>query len=104
MGLICYSTYFADSIVENKVIKGVLVENKSGRQAYMGKIIIDCTGDGDVAARAGASYKIGRDGDGAVQPMTLMFKMSNMDYVQNYDNFPALACFVYPVLIPEYAR
>ncbi|HBN83997.1 MAG TPA: hypothetical protein DDZ89_09155 [Clostridiales bacterium] len=56
----------------------------------MGKIIIDCTGDGDVAARAGASYKIGRDHDGAVQPMTLMFKMSNMDYVQNYNNFPAL--------------
>jgi FAD dependent oxidoreductase len=37
--------------------------------------VVDCTGDGDVAAHAGAAYEIGRDEDGLVQPMTLMFRM-----------------------------
>ena len=31
---------------------------------------------------------MGRDSDGATQPMTLMFKIGNMDYVQNVDTFP----------------
>ena len=63
----------------------MLVENKGGRQAFRARVVIDCTGDGDVAARAGVPYKIGREGDGAFQPMTLMFKMNNLDYVQRYD-------------------
>lgn len=83
-----FHTFFANAIVENGAVKGVVVENKSGRQAYLGKIVIDCTGDGDVAARAGAPFKMGRDSDGATQPMTLMFKIGNMDYVQNVDTFP----------------
>lgn len=45
----------------------------------------DCTGDGDVAARAGAPFRIGRESDGATQPMSLMFKLSEMDYVQPMD-------------------
>ena len=82
-----FHTWFCDVIMNDNTITGVIVENKSGRQAYMAKIVIDCTGDGDVAARAGAPFKVGRDSDGAMQPMTLMFKMNNMDYVQNYQ-FP----------------
>ena len=38
-------------------------------------MVVDCTGDGDVAARAGADYEIGRKEDGLVQPMTLMFRI-----------------------------
>jgi hypothetical protein len=38
-------------------------------------VVVDCTGDGDVAARAGARYEVGRDEDGLVQPMTLMFRI-----------------------------
>ncbi len=81
-------TYFADTVVEGGVVTGVLVENKSGRQAYLGAVVIDCTGDGDVAARAGAPFKVGRPSDGATQPMSLMFKLGNMDYVQCMDYFP----------------
>ena len=47
-----FHTYFCDSIVENNILRGVIVENKSGRQALMGKVVIDASGDGDVAARA----------------------------------------------------
>lgn len=80
-----FHSYFADVLMEEDRVTGVLVENKGGRQAFRARVVIDCTGDGDVAARAGVPYKIGREGDGAFQPMTLMFKMNNLDYVQRYD-------------------
>ncbi len=53
---ILFHTYFADSIVEGGAIRGVIVENKSGRQALLGNVVIDASGDGDVAARAGAPF------------------------------------------------
>lgn len=49
-------TYFADSIVEGGVLRGVIVENKSGRCALMGRIIVDASGDADVSARAGVPF------------------------------------------------
>ncbi len=53
---ILFHTYFCDSIVEDGAIRGVIVENKSGRQAMTGRIIVDASGDADVAARAGAPF------------------------------------------------
>jgi hypothetical protein len=55
--------------------EGVVFETKSGPLVVKAKVIIDCTGDGDVAVHAGAPYEIGR-GDGLVQPMTLMFRVT----------------------------
>lgn len=49
-------TYFGDAIIENNTIKGIFVQNKSGRVAILGKMVIDCTGDGDVFASAGAPF------------------------------------------------
>ena len=80
-----FHTWFSAPIMQNNTICGVIVENKSGRQAYGAKCVIDCTGDGDVAARAGVPFKVGREKDGATQPMSLMFKMGEMDYVQAMD-------------------
>ena len=45
-----------------------------GPLAIRARVIVDCTGDGDVAVQAGAPSEIGR-ADGLVQPMTLMFRM-----------------------------
>ncbi len=42
-------------------------------------MVIDCTGDGDVAARAGAPYALGRTADGLMQPMSLHFRLANVD-------------------------
>ena len=39
------------------------------------KIIIDCTGDADVAARSGVKYELGRVEDGNMQPATLFFRV-----------------------------
>jgi len=53
---ILFHTYVADTIVEDSAVKGIIIENKSGRQAILGSVVVDCTGDGDVAFRAGAPF------------------------------------------------
>ena len=47
------SAYVGDPIVEQGRFKGVLVENKSGRQAVLAKVVIDDTGEADLSRRAG---------------------------------------------------
>jgi hypothetical protein len=54
--------------------------NKAGQSVVTGDIVIDCTGDADVAAGAGSEFRIGRDGDALMQPFTLMSKYLNMDW------------------------
>ena len=51
-------TFAADAVVEDGAVKGIVVENKGGRQALLGQVVVDATGDGDVAARAGAPYTL----------------------------------------------
>lgn len=67
---------FASSVLERGQVRGVVFETKSGPVVIRAKVVVDCTGDGDVAAGAGAPYEIGRETDGLVQPMTLMFVMA----------------------------
>jgi hypothetical protein len=50
-------TLTVDAIVQDHTIKGVIVENKSGRQAILAKVIVDSSGDADVAAYAGAQFE-----------------------------------------------
>lgn len=64
----------ASDVIGDGGIEGVVFETKSGPVVIRARVVVDCTGDGDVAAQAGAPYEIGRD-DGLVQPMTLMFRM-----------------------------
>lgn len=65
----------ATEVIDDGGAKGVVFETKSGPLAVLARTIVDCTGDGDIAARAGAPFEIGRDPDGLVQPMTLMFRL-----------------------------
>lgn len=65
---------FASGVINGDCVKGVVFETKSGPVVVEAKVIVDCTGDGDVAFYAGAPYEVGRE-DGAVQPMTLLFTM-----------------------------
>ena len=73
-----YQTLVVDVLVKNNKILGVMVENKTGRQMMLGKIIIDATGDADIAYKAGVPYKEGREKDGLTQPMTLMFRVGGV--------------------------
>lgn len=72
-------TLVCDVIKEANKVCGVITESKSGRKAYGAKVVIDCTGDGDVAYKAGAEYFSGREDDGKMQPATLMFKVGGVD-------------------------
>jgi hypothetical protein len=60
-------------------VVAVYVTNKSGVTRYRCSVVVDATGDGDVCALADADYVVGRAGDNAVQPSTLMFDMAGVD-------------------------
>jgi len=68
-----------ESVVEDGRMRAVLVDTKSGRRAVRGRIFIDATGDGDVAANAGVPFDYGRASDGLVQGMTMMFCLTGAD-------------------------
>jgi hypothetical protein len=50
-------TYFCDPVMDGNTIKGVVVQNKSGRKAVLAKIVVDTSGEADVAFQAGVPCK-----------------------------------------------
>jgi hypothetical protein len=74
------------TIIDNGKVKGVIFESKSGRQAVLGEVVIDGTGDGDLLPSAGAEF------DGVIDPssrssmLALVFRLGNCDY-QGYCDF-----------------
>jgi len=60
-------------------VTGVVIHSKEGRHVVTGRIFIDASGDGDVCALAGVPFEIGREGDHLLQPMTMIFKLDNVD-------------------------
>jgi hypothetical protein len=74
------------AIVENGKVKGVFFESKSGRQAVLGEIIIDGTGDGDLLPSAGAEYNGDINPSSRSSMLALVFRLGNCDY-QKYCDF-----------------
>lgn len=72
-------TFVADALVADGSITGVVVANKSGLGVVRARTIIDCSADADVAERAGVPCHLGRQSDGLTQPMTLFFRVANVD-------------------------
>ncbi|MBQ5927522.1 MAG: FAD-dependent oxidoreductase [Clostridia bacterium] len=72
-------TTVCDVLMENDQVKGVICCNKDGLTVYTAKVVIDASGDGDVAYKSGAEYIKGRETDGKMQPATLMFKVGGVD-------------------------
>ena len=68
-----------ESVISDGRVGAVLADTKTGRKAVRGKIFIDATGDGDVAANAGVAFDFGRGSDGGVQGMTQMFRLQGLD-------------------------
>ena len=54
-------TYTVDAITEDDAVKGVIVESVSGREAILAQVVIDCSGDGNVAHYAGAATVLDAD-------------------------------------------
>ena len=59
-------------------IEALIVETKSGRGAILGKVFIDCSGDGDLAAWAGAPFELG-DGNGNLLYPSTMYRIGGVD-------------------------
>lgn len=76
--ILLYTT-FCDVIMEEKTVKGIVCHNKNGFSAFEAKVVIDASGDGDVAEKSGVEYFKGRESDGKMQPATLMFKVGGVD-------------------------
>ena len=72
-------TFVCGVVMEGDQLTGVINESKSGRRVFRSKVVVDGTGDGDVAAFAGVEYYKGRESDGKMQPATLMFKVAGVD-------------------------
>ena len=87
-GVTClFDTLVTDVLVENDVLRGVIIDSKSGREAVLAKVTVDASGDADVAALAGAPHhKMGRKGK-----HSYVFRVGNVDvdrFVQYFADHP----------------
>ena len=74
-----YFTMCEDVIVDEGIVKGIVVANKAGRSAIFAARTIDCTGDADVAFRAGVPCESGEGDSGINQPFSVRFHLGNVD-------------------------
>jgi FAD dependent oxidoreductase len=63
---------------DDRRVEALLVETKAGRQAVRANIYIDCSGDGDLAAWAGAPFEVG-DNAGSMPYPSMMFRLNGID-------------------------
>ena len=76
---ILFHSWGAQVLMDGKTIKGVFIESKSGRQVILAKIVIDCTGDGDIFHWAGENY------DEMKYAMGLVHRLGNIDRIKGND-------------------
>ena len=74
-----YHTAFLEPLLEGKRICGVQVCSKAGIETIEARVVIDCTGDGDVATRAGVPFEMGNEELGLIQPATMFFHITHVD-------------------------
>ena len=74
-----FGTYLTDAEAEGGEIRSITVSNVSGNAKLTADCYIDATGDANLAMLAGFAYRVGRESDGLCQPMTLCFRLGNVD-------------------------
>ncbi|SHI13380.1 FAD dependent oxidoreductase [Sporobacter termitidis DSM 10068] len=83
---ILYGTTALDAVLEDGVVRGAVCHGKSGKFEIAAKLVIDGTGDGDVAVSAGAPFELGSPHDaGLNMSTTLAFRMANVDLQAYYE-------------------
>ncbi|MCR4876326.1 MAG: FAD-dependent oxidoreductase [Clostridiales bacterium] len=74
---------FVNEVVQRDgLIRAVVIQTKQGPQAVEAGLVIDCTGDGDVACAAGVAFDLGRDTDHRCQPGTVSVRLAGADVKQ----------------------
>lgn len=80
---VLYGTYAIDTRVEDRRIREVVCHSKSGRMGIAARIVIDATGDADIAAYAGVPFEVGcPEFAGLNMSTTLAFRMANVNMVE----------------------
>ncbi|MCR5681274.1 MAG: FAD-dependent oxidoreductase [Clostridiales bacterium] len=69
-------------------IESLSVATKAGVLTFRAKVFIDCTGDADLCVMAGIPTRLGREPDHLCQPMTLCFRVANVDKQKFFENRP----------------
>ena len=92
-----YHSVVCDVEYENAEINSVEVYGKNGKRCIESRMFVDASGDCDLAFLAGLETNKGREADGKCQPMTMNFKVINVDtdrvkeyIMNNNDEFPRL--------------
>lgn len=80
---ILFHAVVSSVIKEGNSVRGILIDSRFGSYEIGSQVVIDATGDGDVACLAGEAYVYG-DGKGNVQPSSAMFEMANVDTERLY--------------------
>ena len=74
-----YHTLFLQPLMCGNRITGAVVASKRGTEKIEADVVIDATGDGDVATRCGVEYEMGNEELGLMQPATMFFRISNVN-------------------------
>ncbi len=81
---VLFHTFLASVEMEGDSVAALIVSNKKGLSALRAKVYVDCSGDADLSAWAGAQFHKG-DENGEMQPATHCFILGNVDsYAYQY--------------------
>ena len=91
---VLFHSSFISPIMEGNAVRGLVIATKAGLRAVSAQMVIDCTGDADVAFRSGVPCEMGDEASGRIQPATMFFRIGNVDLAKvdadieaNRDNF-----------------
>ena len=76
---VLFHSFVSGAKRHNNKLQSVTVTNKSGNNEYCAEYFIDATGDADLSALAGCEFNLGREVDNLCQPMTLCFRIANVE-------------------------
>ena len=76
---VLFHSTFVSPIMNKDRIEGAVVMTKAGLRGVSAKVVIDSTGDGDVAYRCGVPCSFGNPETGRVQPSSTFFHINNVD-------------------------
>lgn len=83
-------SYITEAKCQNGIVKSITAANKSGYTELYADYFIDATGDADLIHLSGFETRLGRDGDNLCQPMTLCFRVANVDMEKFREERPRL--------------
>ena len=76
---VLFHTSFVSPVMEGNALAGLVLHTKAGLQMVKAGVVIDCTGDGDVAYRSGVPCEMGDEASGRIQPATMFFRIGSVD-------------------------